>query len=1091
MKRRKFIQNTALLGASAGLTTQITGCGSSEDTVIDTHVIKNINISYIHNLSQSPRSQHDSLTPDEKIYLDTHFPNHSPSDTPHHHPNDELFLVNHNGVQKLTEIGSSSTNNGKTKKIFKSSNAKTYTYETTTVKENYAIHMFYKKINENNPFLFSNEDDIVQDSPPQYSLAALTLVVPDGSSSDESISFSNAPREIAKALIFSTPAFQHFSRDDLAYALSKFDDIFIGQFHGKTIKIRTHLENAINHVGTQNWYYYQAYRNKDAVATLRKTDSIDSNGNTIHKTGDPIYTFPLKKSLGIHLSNDLHKVIQYFSADERLSSVLLPVQTPTTTTKARVQKFHKKVLAKSSTHAGLKYTMHASSLKSEGLELTLNKVDNNGMHITAKNHYNRHSSLLVLHLDEGGFPVGSIQKVGILSPRYALMSIPLADFKKDFTITIPDTAHTSRFILGSLSFNNGHNKRLYEGSAGVRNRKKDIETILTDPEAYTIAFEMAIPSLLILWGANLNRGASFNKLLIILGAKFAYGIASPFFGNPNIRGTDAFLPILANIGTALLRTKNELAAVLIKDISEAEVEDSMPIAGQIARAINVAVDAANLGQTIYAVSTVNAINTVDVNRSHTLKLQLKSDPKDNDFPLNLSSVVVTLMHSQTVIEGSPYILDWDRTNVVSHTSDGGPTHSTYDLAIDDVPAGGTITVSVQLKIGHWIAAHKELGKVDNLAENTVVVGMKENLIPLGSSSIYQHYAKLGKSSGSYNWSIAQNNVFLASPSVSDASRLSNELFKISVNDPIGAIGYSYKDLNSNQYVIKNISAVLTTPNQGTKSISAENMMQLSYNLTASSSTDGHLVFEHKNGLTYVRSVDINSQSTDFKVNFAQNIGMFISDNISQFAYYPAQQTLAGLDTNLGVLHILRHLDTPRDDSDTNRYLNAQSMVKTRSIISALELDPKTQYLYTPQILTMSPSGDIIILEKTKDNNTRLRAFDQFAAVSLNFPGFHNGSGVFEFKKEAHSVNYLDINIESKGFIYVLKQLGDDASNEETYFLDIYDPQSSNPNTPIATTKGFSTAKIRVDYWRRVYALNYESTENNEPTISVWIPPVPS
>jgi len=1108
MKRREFMQNTAALGVGVGLSTSFSGCQSNQTNNEDQLITKNLEINYQHDLVASPQSHYDNLTEAERSYIDNHFPSLTLSSTPHNHSEDELYIVNHTGASKLNVPQQSKS----TSRASNSSTSVTYSYESTTVKDNYAVHMFYKKIiADTNPYVPSSEDDIVQSSPPQYSLAALTLIVPDGTSTDESITFTNAPREIVKALIFSTPAFQHFSRDDLSYALSKFDDIFVGQdISGNTTKVHTRLESAINIIGINNWYYYQAYREKDGTPTFRKTDSMDNNGNTIHKVGDPIYTFPLKESLSTQFSEDLNKVIQYFSADKRLSSQLLPVQSTPTPTQKRVLMMNQPILTRSSTYKGVEYSIDTSSLKGEGVNITLNKVDSDGMHITASNHYNRHVNLNVIYLDEFGnvlyysdinsfenttFPdTGAFMTLGTLSPRYALMAIPIIDYIQGFVIPLHEDARTIRLVIGALSFNNGHYiGPLYKTTSSHfvdAQQKKDMARVLTDPEAYTIAFEMAIPALLILWGANLKRDASLNKLFLTLGAKFAYDIASPFFSRPNLHGRDAFLPILANMGTTLLAAKNELAAILIKDIAESETEDSMPIAGQILRAINVAVEVANLSQTIYATSTVRAINIVEISKTHTLSIQLQSDPKDNDFPLNVDSVVITLTLPNTTItiEDSPYTFTWNRNNVVSHSTNGGSTYSTYDIDIDNIPAGEYIDIIVQLKIGNWVAAYAKSEADNNKLDRKSII-IKENLIPIGSNSIYQHYAKLTKSNGSYIWNVKPTNgSFLPSASVSDIS--SNELLKISVNDPIGAIGYSYKDLNTNQYVVKNISAVLETPNQGTKSISQSNMIQLSYNLLTTDSKDGHLIFERKDGATYVRNVDINSQTTNFNVDFTKNIGKFISDTISQFAYYPEKNILAGLDTDAGVLHILYHLDSLRDDSDTNRYLNAHSTVKTHSIGSDINIDLKTQYMYDPRLLTMSPSGDIVILERTKSDAAYLRAFDQYGTVYLDFPGFNNASGVFEFQQENHSVRYLDISIESKGFIYVLKLLGSDPSNEEAYFLDIYDPTSTTPNTPIVSTPSFSTAKIKVDHWRRVYALNYETTEDNEPTISVWIPPVP-
>ena len=90
-----------------------------------------------------------------------------------------------------------------------------------------------------------------------------------------------------------------------------------------------------------------------------------------------------------------------------------------------------------------------------------------------------------------------------------------------------------------------------------------------------------------------------------------------------------------------------------------------------------------------------------------------------------------------------------------------------------------------------------------------------------------------------------------------------------------------------------------------------------------------------------------------------------------------------------------------------------------------------------------------------------------------------------------TIEYLDIAIEDKGFIYVLYAVspGNIASQ---YMLDIYNPDGSllldNPVT------GMAAAKMSVDQWRTLWTLNYETffgpNDRTEPTVSGWIPSTP-
>jgi hypothetical protein len=93
------------------------------------------------------------------------------------------------------------------------------------------------------------------------------------------------------------------------------------------------------------------------------------------------------------------------------------------------------------------------------------------------------------------------------------------------------------------------------------------------------------------------------------------------------------------------------------------------------------------------------------------------------------------------------------------------------------------------------------------------------------------------------------------------------------------------------------------------------------------------------------------------------------------------------------------------------------------------------------------------------------------------------------------VNYLDIGVETKGFIYVLSYAGT-GSVATDYHLDVYNPDGSwLTRTPKDEgSNGVNGARFVVDQWRNVYTLNYESMlgpgGRTEPTVSTWTPSTP-
>jgi hypothetical protein len=92
------------------------------------------------------------------------------------------------------------------------------------------------------------------------------------------------------------------------------------------------------------------------------------------------------------------------------------------------------------------------------------------------------------------------------------------------------------------------------------------------------------------------------------------------------------------------------------------------------------------------------------------------------------------------------------------------------------------------------------------------------------------------------------------------------------------------------------------------------------------------------------------------------------------------------------------------------------------------------------------------------------------------------------------VQYLDIAVESKSYIYVLSYVND-GSQLSDYRLDIYNPDGSVlSRTPQDGGTGVNGARIVVDQWRNLYTLNYERLSGpggrTEPSVSTWIPSTP-
>ncbi len=96
-----------------------------------------------------------------------------------------------------------------------------------------------------------------------------------------------------------------------------------------------------------------------------------------------------------------------------------------------------------------------------------------------------------------------------------------------------------------------------------------------------------------------------------------------------------------------------------------------------------------------------------------------------------------------------------------------------------------------------------------------------------------------------------------------------------------------------------------------------------------------------------------------------------------------------------------------------------------------------------------------------------------------------------FRRGTAGVVPLDLSVESKGYIFVLKYLTAQGTSVQAtdYRLDIYSPDGSF----LTQVSGLAAARLQVDLWRNLFTLNYEiinGTGRTEPSVSQWIPSTP-
>ncbi len=177
------------------------------------------------------------------------------------------------------------------------------------------------------------------------------------------------------------------------------------------------------------------------------------------------------------------------------------------------------------------------------------------------------------------------------------------------------------------------------------------------------------------------------------------------------------------------------------------------------------------------------------------------------------------------------------------------------------------------------------------------------------------------------------------------------------------------------------------------------------------------------------------------------------------------------------------------------------------------VDPGRNYTYilslTDGLIAVSDqfnNTEVIVL--IKDNSWQLKDLAGGRSYIMNLNGtdleVSEYLSYFPINPQQEQLNYCDIAIESKGYLYVLAYKGDPAQGtipNTAYVLDVYTPQGAHLfRTPDANIVGsdnmeyISAGKIALDIWRNLFALNYERLSGpggrTEPSVSQWIPTPP-
>lgn len=673
---------------------------------------------------------------------------------------------------------------------------------------------------------------------------------------------------------------------------------------------------------------------------------------------------------------------------------------------------------------------------------------------------------------------------GIVPPEFTILAIPVDAGYATLTINVPKEASRVRLLASGLANNDSNNYP---------------ETIVLGI-VLTAAINYALNIFFIAAGASTKLSVFQRTVIVPIAALFARELATLI--GAGLRGTTD-PAAWKSVGTTLLKAVlNTVASTLLRGVviaivtivTESTLEDSIPVAGQILRAIACAVGFADIVHTTADVDMSPWTYVKDLAFTHDLSVTLAPDANHNVFPVAASQYKVTALFE----DGTPRVQTFE-------IASPGPA-TLPPVVFPGVPLGGKVNVSVAFAqpatspgADDILLGKGTTGLVPNTATDPIpTLEITEIKFPIGSTTVYQHQQKTTLAAGPtpgqpvHVWTTTKT-----APTQQgidngnqpgDLSKLNSITVRQGTSRPPrnGYLGYAWRSYSSgvadctsgatNQLdQLANLNADGGQAQNGyvNNRCGLQAGVKLAYSLLSSAGTNFYL----DTSTSLIRQVQLEPapQFADPKGNMAWGKLNFASDSL---LLHPSGR-LVSVSATDHQMETLKVAPAPMSDDQAALHLVARRHLGQGSQPGRLQ---------SPAAAAISPDGVVLVLEQ---GNNRIQALDvganpvryfrrQDTPYFLNLTATAGGNTV-----------YLDLAIEYTGFLYVLSV--DQGQTSSVYRLDIYHPQQAG-TTPISTTMNVNAGRLTVDFWRNVYTLNYEVMQFNgtypavtEPSVSLWTP----
>jgi hypothetical protein len=330
--------------------------------------------------------------------------------------------------------------------------------------------------------------------------------------------------------------------------------------------------------------------------------------------------------------------------------------------------------------------------------------------------------------------------VGVVPPAFTLLGIPVQPGVFSPVVNVPRSASSVRILYGGL------------GLSG--SQQQDLPDIYGPGILMTGAFNYGVVGFFMAVGSS-DSDLVVKRAVSLGGGAVAAAVAALFGTVINQKSfiaaltsfTMGFLKVLFNAGNSMILTA--IAEVMAAELVEAEVIDSIPVAGQIARAVAATVGAIQLAETSIEIIISPPAYVFDCVATHNLSITFLPDPLNGQFPQPAPGY--TLYYKVS------YLFDNGTAQTQSIVTVTDPTVKSIPITFSNIPYGGQVNVSIGFYMrtnatppgqNDWCAGYATTGLTSNTVDQVQpppgLAGfpITEIKIPIQSTTRYIHRRKI-------------------------------------------------------------------------------------------------------------------------------------------------------------------------------------------------------------------------------------------------------------------------------------------------------------------------------------------------------------